>query len=200
MTEELTDKQQKFVEEYLIDLNATQAAIRAGYSLRECGQEAGYYVYLITDSRNGEIFYVGKGKGQRHAAHLREWRSDRFANTDKCARIGEVITAGGKIIAYCFAGGLSEVDAFAIERQLIHKIGIDRLTNAARGQAAQAERDISHAKYQLTRVKGFEQWMAERSRTEFEQSLYWAVISGYREIASGDWLRRTQQHAARVAA
>lgn len=28
----LTDKQQRFVAEYLIDLNATQAAIRAGYS------------------------------------------------------------------------------------------------------------------------------------------------------------------------
>jgi phage terminase small subunit len=28
----LTDKQSKFVSEYLIDLNATQAAIRAGYS------------------------------------------------------------------------------------------------------------------------------------------------------------------------
>ncbi|AGI32729.1 TPA: terminase small subunit [Mannheimia haemolytica] len=28
----LTDKQKRFVEEYLIDLNATQAAIRAGYS------------------------------------------------------------------------------------------------------------------------------------------------------------------------
>lgn len=28
----LTAKQQKFVDEYLIDLNATQAAIRAGYS------------------------------------------------------------------------------------------------------------------------------------------------------------------------
>lgn len=28
----LTDKQQRFVDEYLIDLNATQAAIRAGYS------------------------------------------------------------------------------------------------------------------------------------------------------------------------
>lgn len=27
----MTDKQQRFVEEYLIDLNATQAAIRAGY-------------------------------------------------------------------------------------------------------------------------------------------------------------------------
>lgn len=30
----LTPKQQKFVAEYLIDLNATQAAIRAGYSAR----------------------------------------------------------------------------------------------------------------------------------------------------------------------
>lgn len=30
----LTPKQQRFVEEYLVDLNATQAAIRAGYSAR----------------------------------------------------------------------------------------------------------------------------------------------------------------------
>ena len=28
----ITPKQQRFVDEYLIDLNATQAAIRAGYS------------------------------------------------------------------------------------------------------------------------------------------------------------------------
>lgn len=32
MADKLTDKQSKFVQEYLIDLNATQAAIRAGYS------------------------------------------------------------------------------------------------------------------------------------------------------------------------
>lgn len=34
MTRKLTPKQQRFVDEYLIDLNATQAAIRAGYSKR----------------------------------------------------------------------------------------------------------------------------------------------------------------------
>jgi phage terminase small subunit len=33
----LTDKQIRFCEEYLIDLNATQAAIRAGYSQRTAG-------------------------------------------------------------------------------------------------------------------------------------------------------------------
>lgn len=32
MSEKLTQKQEKFCNEYLIDLNATQAAIRAGYS------------------------------------------------------------------------------------------------------------------------------------------------------------------------
>lgn len=30
----LTDKQKRFIEEYLVDLNATQAAIRAGYSAK----------------------------------------------------------------------------------------------------------------------------------------------------------------------
>ncbi|MDU7531428.1 MAG: terminase small subunit, partial [Klebsiella sp.] len=37
----LTKKQRLFVDEYLIDLNATQAAIRAGYSTRRA-TEIGY--------------------------------------------------------------------------------------------------------------------------------------------------------------
>lgn len=35
----LTDKQRRFVDEYLIDLNATQAAIRAGYSVRTANEQ-----------------------------------------------------------------------------------------------------------------------------------------------------------------
>lgn len=35
----LTQKQQRFVEEYLIDLNATQAAIRAGYSVKTANEQ-----------------------------------------------------------------------------------------------------------------------------------------------------------------
>lgn len=38
---QMTDKQQRFVEEYLVDLNATQAAIRAGYSA-DTAKEIGY--------------------------------------------------------------------------------------------------------------------------------------------------------------
>ncbi|MGZ5799292.1 MAG: terminase small subunit, partial [Burkholderiaceae bacterium] len=40
MDKELTAKQSRFVDEYLIDLNATQAAIRAGYS-QKTAQEIG---------------------------------------------------------------------------------------------------------------------------------------------------------------
>ncbi len=35
----LTEKQKQFVREYLIDLNATQAAIRAGYSAKTADQQ-----------------------------------------------------------------------------------------------------------------------------------------------------------------
>lgn len=37
---ELNDKQRRFVDEYLIDLNATKAAIRAGYSAKTAGSQA----------------------------------------------------------------------------------------------------------------------------------------------------------------
>lgn len=40
MMAKLTAKQQRFCDEYLIDLNATQAAIRAGYSKRSARQIA----------------------------------------------------------------------------------------------------------------------------------------------------------------
>lgn len=47
MARKLTDKQKKFVEEYLIDLNATQACIRAGYSPKTA-MEQGYQLLQKT--------------------------------------------------------------------------------------------------------------------------------------------------------
>lgn len=47
----LTEKQQRFVNEYLIDLNATQAAIRAGYS-PDTAMEQGYQLLQKTSVSN----------------------------------------------------------------------------------------------------------------------------------------------------
>ena len=43
----LTDKQQRFVDEYLVDLNATQAAIRAEYS-KKTAEQMGYQLLQKT--------------------------------------------------------------------------------------------------------------------------------------------------------
>ncbi len=47
----LNDKQKRFVEEYLVDLNATQAAIRAGYS-KKTAMEQGYQLLQKTSVSN----------------------------------------------------------------------------------------------------------------------------------------------------
>jgi phage terminase small subunit len=59
----LTDKQKRFCEEYLIDLNATQAAIRAGYSKKTADRIA---------SQN-----LRKLEVQQHLQELMDERSQR---------------------------------------------------------------------------------------------------------------------------
>ena len=65
----MTPKQQRFVEEYLIDLNATQAAIRAGYSQNGAKQCASR---LLT---NVDIA-AGIAEGQHAAAQRTEYSVD----------------------------------------------------------------------------------------------------------------------------
>ena len=42
----LTEKQKRFCDEYLIDLNATQAAIRAGYSVKNADK-----ILVVSDGK-----------------------------------------------------------------------------------------------------------------------------------------------------
>lgn len=59
----LTEKQKRFVEEYLVDLNATQAAIRAGYSPKTAEQVA--YQLLQKTSVSTEIQLAIKKRSER---------------------------------------------------------------------------------------------------------------------------------------
>ena len=59
----LTAKQQRFVDEYLIDLNATQAAIRAGYSPKYANTNASKLLQ-ITTIRD----YLGQRMAEKEAA------------------------------------------------------------------------------------------------------------------------------------
>ena len=58
----LTNKQQRFVEEYMIDLNATQAAIRAGYSPKYADREGHK---LVENSRVSEAISIAMAERSR---------------------------------------------------------------------------------------------------------------------------------------
>lgn len=69
-SEGLTDKQSLFVKEYLIDLNATQAAIRAGYSKKNAGKIAWD---LLEKNRIQSAIQEGKRKREERIELTQEW-------------------------------------------------------------------------------------------------------------------------------
>ena len=89
----LTAKQQRFVDEYLIDLNATRAAIRAGYSHRTADQQASR---LLTNVKVRQ--YLAQRQGERSDRTaitqdmvLRELAKIGFSDIRKVVRWGETM-------------------------------------------------------------------------------------------------------------
>lgn len=60
--ENLTPKQQRFVEEYLIDLNATKAYIRAGYTVKSEDVAAATAYKLLRDAKVQEAIQEARNK------------------------------------------------------------------------------------------------------------------------------------------
>lgn len=95
-------------------------------------ESLGFYVYLLRDPRDGSVFYVGKGAGNRVFGHVRE-SVESPRTTDKLDRIRE-ITASGRQVGYeIVRHGLTEEQAFEVESALIDVLGIDDLANAVSG-------------------------------------------------------------------
>jgi hypothetical protein len=145
-----------------------------------------FYVYVLIDPRDGSVFYVGKGCGDRMHHHLREFRAGRVLNGDKFARIGEIVAGGLEPIADVAWAHLSEDEAIRLERKTIAEYGLDRLTNIAPGQLTGKERSTAWGNAMLTRLKSFEQWAAERPRTDLEMSMARRVLNEFHAIAQGD--------------
>lgn len=92
--ENLTDKQQRFVEEYLIDLNATQAAIRAGYS-EDTARQSGY--------ENLTKLYIAEAIAGAKAERSKRTQVTADKVVQELARIGfsdlrNVLTPGGHLL------------------------------------------------------------------------------------------------------
>ena len=86
-----------------------------------------FYVYELIDPRDGEVFYVGKGKGARIDQHEREARAGRVSR--KCDRIRELEAAGHAVQKRKISTHRDEVDAYDAEAGLIARYGLAALTN-----------------------------------------------------------------------
>lgn len=93
----------------------------------------GYYVYCLIDPRDGEMFYIGKGTGNRVFMHVQDSLTTT-RSTDKLDRIRDIHDAGYEVTHVIHRHGMSEEAAFEVEAALIDLH--PELTNAVRGHGA----------------------------------------------------------------
>lgn len=103
------------------------------------------YVYRLIDPRNGETFYVGKGRGSRvfsHADGKVENLIDNNESSDdgvdsvslKLQRINAIQTTGMKVIHLIHRHGMNDATAFEVEAALID--AYPALSNAQGGHGS----------------------------------------------------------------
>lgn len=78
-----------------------------------------WYVYALIDSRDGRLFYIGKGKGSRVFAHAAD-AIEGDSVTEKLDLIRDVINSGASVETLILRHGISnEKHAYLIESVLI---------------------------------------------------------------------------------
>lgn len=115
------------------------------FSKEVCAQ-IGYYVYRLIDPRDGNTFYVGKGKNNRLFKHvsgaLDDYNSEDYLTEDKkededidskINTIREIHNAGLEVIHVIQRWGLTEHEALLVESAIIDIYGLHHLSNKARG-------------------------------------------------------------------
>jgi hypothetical protein len=88
------------------------------------------YVYRLIDPRNGETFYVGKGKGNRVFAHIRSELIEDDPN-NKMRRIRDIHLSGFEVAHVIHRHGMEDNTAFEVEAALMD--AYPGLTNIASG-------------------------------------------------------------------
>ena len=145
----------------------------------EIADKLGFYVYRLIDPRNGETFYVGKGKGNRVFAHVAgELEAGADELSEKLQRIRDIRLAGFDVAHVIHRHGLDSRTAIEVEAALID--AYPGVTNITSGYDAD-ERGAMHANEIIERYQAAVAEFAHNlviiniNRTASERPLYEAV-------------------------
>jgi hypothetical protein len=133
------------------------------------------YVYRLIDPRDGETFYVGKGRGDRVFAHIRAQVEDGDEVDNKLKRIREIHLAGFDVAHVIHRHGMDDATAFEVEAALID--AYPGLTNIA-GGAGSGDYGAMHAKEIIRRYSATPAHFQHKAilisvnRSATERSLY----------------------------
>ncbi len=138
-----------------------------------------YYVYRLIDPRNGETFYVGKGKGNRVFNHA-QGEIDKNDDTlsEKLKRIYDIKNAGFQVAHVIHRHGLDEPTAFHVEAALMDAYPA---THNIAGGKNNGEQGIMHADEIVEKYAAEEAVFRHRliaitiNRSAAETSVYEAV-------------------------
>ncbi len=168
---ELTPKQRKFVFEYLVDLNATQAAIRAGYSKKTAGTMA---QRLIAKSHIREAIRAAQSRREKRT----EITQDRVLN-----ELARVAFGNSRAVMSWGPGGLTlrnSEDLTEDEAALVSEV---RATTTRDGSGSLALK--THDKMKALELLGKHLGMFDRKPEEIDggepAAIEVRVVSGKRD-------------------
>ena len=148
----------------------------------EISKELGNYVYRLIDPRNGETFYVGKGKGNRVFSHAKG-NIQEDTKYEKESRIREIQLSGFKVSHVIHRHGMDTNTALEVEAALID--AYPGLTNIMNGQGNN-DFGVMHAKEIIQRYCAEEAEFKHKvllisvNKSALDNSLYEAVRYAWR--------------------
>jgi hypothetical protein len=162
-------------------------------------EKLGYYVYLLIDPETDEVFYVGKGVGNRLFEHLHE-AATSSRSTDKLDRIRAIQEKGLSVKCRIHRHGLTEKEALEVEASLIDFIGLLELANQVQGHKSEERGQMTVqeiiAKYDPPHIE-----ITEPAILIIVNRLYQRDISAEElyEITRGNWVIGKRREQAKYA-
>lgn len=185
MSESLTIKQENFCQTYINTKEFFISKLTSGIEF-PVGYGDKYYVYLLINPLDDQIFYIGKGKKNRAEHHLKENKRGTLSNYRKHSIINEIVKSGEEPLIVVFANNLNETKALALEKLLIGRFK-KHITNKSSGQVDRHLNNKTWAQNTLRRCVPYESWIKDHQHLPDKiKDTYKLVYSEIERIARGE--------------